>query len=131
MHSPVRSDRQNLAAKALIAAARPLAGTISTEREELESHWQARVFSDVGAGGTERPPEGTRVRFVLGEARGGSESESLRALVPQCWMRQLERHELEPAVAFEGLSLAGPLQSGLPAGVSPSRRKSVCRMPRS
>ena len=38
---------------------------------------QAYVFSDVGAGGAERPPEGSRVRFVLDKARDGS----FRALV--------------------------------------------------
>jgi hypothetical protein len=43
--------------------------------DELEN--QAYVFSDVGASGAERPPEGSRVRFVLDKARGGS----FRALV--------------------------------------------------
>jgi hypothetical protein len=38
---------------------------------------QAYVFSDVDAGGAERPPEGSRVRFVLDKARDGS----FRALV--------------------------------------------------
>ena len=43
--------------------------------DELEN--QAYVFSDVGASGAERPPEGSRVRFVLDKARDGS----FRALV--------------------------------------------------
>ncbi len=38
---------------------------------------QAYVFSDVGAGGAERPPEGSRVCFVLDKARDSS----FRALV--------------------------------------------------
>ncbi len=42
---------------------------------ELEN--QAYVFSDVDASGAERPPEGSRVRFVLDKARDGS----FRALV--------------------------------------------------
>ena len=38
---------------------------------------QSYVFSDVDASGAERPPEGSRVRFVLDKARDGS----FRALV--------------------------------------------------
>ena len=47
----------------------------SPAAEELEN--QAYVFSDVDASGAERPPEGSRVRFVLDKARDGS----FRALV--------------------------------------------------
>ncbi len=47
----------------------------SPAADELEN--QAYVFSDVGAGGAERPPEGSRVHFVLDKARDSS----FRALV--------------------------------------------------
>ena len=43
--------------------------------DELED--QAYVFSDVASSAAGRPPEGTRVRFVLDKARDGS----FRALV--------------------------------------------------
>ena len=51
-----------------------LRGSLAAETQ-LEN--QAYVFSDVGASGAERPPEGSRVRFVLDKARDSS----FRALV--------------------------------------------------
>ena len=54
----------------------------SPAAEELEN--QAYVFSDVDASGAERPPEGSRVRFVLDKARDGS----FRALVLDAAFRE-------------------------------------------